>query len=347
MYENKEVINPKQNPINRYLPINDDMCYIFGYYLAEGSSNGHQISFASHKKESNVRKKVIDIFEAIGLKPFETYIDDSNSCRVTVSSKILANFFKQFGKSNNKKLPSFCNYLPDYKRRNIINGYLIGDGCFSQMGIRAVSISPSISFYIYESLVKLGYKPSLKLQKQPVNNLFNSREYVYCVNLNNYDKEDILRNIDTSLLSDKKVEYINNTSDKKSYQKFVREYLIGKIRNVEKMEYNDLVYNIEVEEDNSYIANGIVVHNCVMTVVNLSQVFDDNIFRDMVEEIMKEIGNTEVGRYINQASKNVDYNEGIDYQALINVNKRRRITDRRRKRIEEGDDYSNEVRRGL
>ena len=120
MYENKNVLNPKQNPINRYLEINEDMCYIFGYYLAEGSRNAHQISFSTHRSEVGIRGKVINIFTEMGLNPFETFIEKTNSCRLTISSKILSNFFKQFKKSIDKKLPSFCNYLPDNKRRNII-----------------------------------------------------------------------------------------------------------------------------------------------------------------------------------------------------------------------------------
>lgn len=112
-------------------------------------------------------------------------------------------------------------------------------------------------------------------------------------------------------------------------------------------EITTFIKNVTSAGNVKYEADGSSNDDTVMTLVNMSQVFDDNIYRDMVEEIMKEIGNTEVGKYINQAAKNVDYTEGIDYQALINVNKRRRVIDRRNQKIDEGESYSNELRRGL
>jgi hypothetical protein len=112
-------------------------------------------------------------------------------------------------------------------------------------------------------------------------------------------------------------------------------------------EITTFIKNVSPAGNVKYEADGSANDDTVMTLVNMSQVFNDNIFRDMVEEVMKEISGTEIGRFINQASKNVDYNEGIDYQALINVNKRRRVIDRRNKRIDEGENYSNELKRGL
>jgi len=112
-------------------------------------------------------------------------------------------------------------------------------------------------------------------------------------------------------------------------------------------EITTFIKNVTNSGNVKYEADGNSNDDTVMCLVNLSQVFDDNIFRDMVEEVMKEISNTEVGKFINQAVKNVDYNEGTDYQALINVNKRRRVINRLNKRIDDGENYSNAIRRGF
>lgn len=40
----------------------------------------------------------------------------------------------------------------------------------------------------------------------------------------------------------------------------------SKIKSIKKIPYNGNVYNLEVEDDNSYIANMCSVHNCVMHV---------------------------------------------------------------------------------
>jgi len=58
-----------------------------------------------------------------------------------------------------------------------------------------------------------------------------------------------------------------------------------------KYNYKGLTYNLEVEDDNSYIANGIVVHNCVMTNVLLSTVYDNIGFKNLVDMyIENELG---------------------------------------------------------
>lgn len=41
------------------------------------------------------------------------------------------------------------------------------------------------------------------------------------------------------------------------------EYIIKRIKDIEISEYDGNVYNIEVEKDNSYVANGHIVHNCI------------------------------------------------------------------------------------
>jgi intein/homing endonuclease len=312
-------LNPTQNPINRYLEIDNDMCYIFGYYLAEGSRNEHQINFSSHINERLLRKKVNDIFINLGLFPFKTNGLPRNSGRITISSKILSNFFKVFGKSDDKKLPNFCNFLPDDKLRNIIYGYFMGDGGFSQKGIRSFSISPSISFFIYESLVKLGYKPSLKKQNQTKKTTYpNSKKYGYVVNVNDYDKNDILSYMEESILIDKNIEYPLNVSDKKSYQKSIDNYLIGKIRNIEKIEYNDIVYNLEVDDDNSYVANGVIVHNCAMTLVNMSQGWKSVGFKEMLADYHQENGREVIKNLVNSIL-NKDMRVGTDYTSFFNA----------------------------
>jgi phage terminase large subunit-like protein len=41
-----------------------------------------------------------------------------------------------------------------------------------------------------------------------------------------------------------------------------KDYISFPITKIIEKEYDDYVYNIEVEEDNSYIANGVITHNC-------------------------------------------------------------------------------------
>lgn len=63
----------------------------------------------------------------------------------------------------------------------------------------------------------------------------------------------------------------------------------------------------------------------VMTLVNLSSVFSKYEFREMVEDYASSlVDGNKLAQYKNMLGK-VDYVEGVDYQALLNVNRRRRM----------------------
>ncbi len=58
---------------------------------------------------------------------------------------------------------------------------------------------------------------------------------------------------------------------------------------LDKIEYNDYVYNLEVEDDHSYVANGNIVHNCAMSCVNVNVFFTSTQYLEMVEDIYDTI----------------------------------------------------------
>jgi hypothetical protein len=63
----------------------------------------------------------------------------------------------------------------------------------------------------------------------------------------------------------------------------------------------------------------------VMTLVNLSSAFNKYEYKEMVEDYaVKLVDGNKLSQYKNILGR-VDYAEGIDYQALLNVNKRRRM----------------------
>jgi hypothetical protein len=90
---------------------------------------------------------------------------------------------------------------------------------------------------------------------------------------------------------------------------------------IKKYKYNGEVYNIEVEDDNSYIANGIVVHNCVMTIVNATTVFNRYDYKEMVEDWANNFVDKELIDYINECLNNLEYTEGVDYGQVLKIRK--------------------------
>ena len=65
--------------------------------------------------------------------------------------------------------------------------------------------------------------------------------------------------------------------------------------------------------------------DCVMTLVNTSSIFGKHSWREMVEDYAPNVLDSyQISQY-NDFLKNVDYQEGTDYRALLNVRKQRRM----------------------
>jgi hypothetical protein len=65
--------------------------------------------------------------------------------------------------------------------------------------------------------------------------------------------------------------------------------------------------------------------DCVMTLVNTSSIFGKHSYREMVEDYAPDIIDTYQMTQFNDFLKNVDYQEGTDYRALLNVRRQRKM----------------------
>ena len=65
--------------------------------------------------------------------------------------------------------------------------------------------------------------------------------------------------------------------------------------------------------------------DCVMTLINASSVFKKNTYIQMCEDYANSELPANRLAYFNSILKEVEYSEGTDYTALLNVNKQRRL----------------------
>lgn len=245
----------------RYLPIDGDFLRLIGYFLAEGTTGHHNTSWASHASEEPMRDWLVGWLNKLGFAPHPIQTSP-HGWVVSTSSKILHKFFRTFGKKEAKCMPDWVNLLPPEKQMFIIEGYLLGDGCFTDGKIRSASISPAAAFQIYQMALRNGLAPSLKKHAGQNGHLpqwkltFTAGDVGYIIDF-----------INPALLSGKQV--------KRQKRRVLRKtllytcdadtnYLTGRIRHIRENPGVEIVYNLEVDEDESYTANGVVVHNCVM-----------------------------------------------------------------------------------
>lgn len=273
--------NPKFISIPEHLPVNEKFCFILGYYLAEGSCYKNGISFAFNSlKEQAMAGEVKKYFDNLGFST-SIYNDPStNSSALMIHSVLLKDFFHSFGKSSDKHLsPEFLS-LPAEKLFQILVGYLAGDGCITKTGaIRASSISPNIVFLMRNICLINGISSSLWSSKNCEKSAtFRGKtcsvKKQYVITINSFDAQKIV----SSLIEQKKdVSYLaygeyKNKKSNQSMCKIRTGYQHNEINHIENaiLPIPIPLYNLEVEEDNSYVANGIVVHNCIALAIGNS-----------------------------------------------------------------------------
>lgn len=222
-----------------------DMAYLLGWYIAEGSTEKHKIDFTLNARtEMQVAKNIIGQFETVFEASGAIKID-GGSIHVLIYSTILQKLFSALcgGRAINKKIPNEILYGPLETLWVVITNATLGDGyrrnCSSKTQYSTSSYILSRQFLI--ALQRLGIKPRVQaIDPSRKKHGFRSENLQYSV------------------------EWHDSNSDHRHSNKswWHPSGLAFLVRNVSAYEYNGYVYNLEVEEDNSYLMTNATVHNC-------------------------------------------------------------------------------------
>ncbi|MFO8019408.1 MAG: DNA-directed DNA polymerase II large subunit [Promethearchaeia archaeon] len=116
--------------IKRFIPVNESVMKICGYYIAEGSyrkeKDTYQVDLTISEKD--LRKDMLNsIFNSFG-DGFQPYF---NKNRITISNRVLYYFFKEILKFENKarvkSIPAFFFKLPKHKIKYLLSAYFSVD----------------------------------------------------------------------------------------------------------------------------------------------------------------------------------------------------------------------------
>jgi intein/homing endonuclease len=219
----------------------DELAWLFGLYIADGNAvKNHkiEIKLAIHEKEE--AKRAVEAIKLLGLKPsiklHEAYI------HIRAYSSTLANSFSEwFGKQTNKHIP---DWLFTWNIEEVVSGIYAGDGnCPTGRpdGRRIVNTSRVLIDQIRTILLNDGQKPSIGQHK--------------------YSGKNSHWNVRYSIEWYPSAEKIHTNYWKNN------DYIM-KVRYIEEKDYDGDVYNFEVEGTHSYIAEGVVIHNCCVGMDN-------------------------------------------------------------------------------
>jgi len=218
------------NTYSRFIKIDEKIAYVFGWYIAEGSTGHGFIKFSLNKDEISHAKEIDEVIcSKFGVKG--TISVENNRLSLVFCGRILENVFSELcGKGcRNKRIPKemFNKRLLPF----VIEGLFLGDGHFNKFGWILSTTSRQLVNDVVLSLLKMNKKF----------NFHKPRRDIYIINYKP-DNADI-------------------SHSNKSW--FVGDNLCFMIRSIKKVDYSGDIYNLEVEKDNSYTTSGFCVHNCM------------------------------------------------------------------------------------
>lgn len=147
--------------------------------------------------------------------------------------------FSNFGKgANRKNIPLWVFTMPSEYKEALVQGYLDADGCKRKNNFASTTINRKLSIALKILQGELEQTTSIYFCKRPPTCIIEGRT----VNQHSFYQNIYYKHPRSSML--------------------VKEGYWGLVRSVEPYRENIMVYNLEVEEDNSYTVDGIVVHNC-------------------------------------------------------------------------------------
>ena len=226
----------------RFVNISNDLAKIIGFYIAEGSTGGNDgfIDMTQNHYPEIIDELGICVQNVFGLKPHISYRNYTR--RIIIKGGLITNFINTIcGKGAfHKHIPKEILYGEDLTVLRTLVDYMVkGDGSTDQRSIRYTTVSERLAYDLKIALIRLGYKPTIN--SHIPKGTFKSNGLAYTV----------MWTIDSS-------DYRHGN---KSWRG--RDGMYYLVRNMRDESYDDLVYNLEVEEDNSYTTLGFTVHNCV------------------------------------------------------------------------------------
>jgi intein/homing endonuclease len=247
-------IDGMANGIPRYLPVNNDFLDLIGYYAAEGCADPKNgIRFTVHNDEmafGDIGAEICRILSSLfGLEPKINGRATPNARDIQIFSSALVAFFRQFDKKKDKRFPEWVMTLPAIKQARIIAALLKGDGYIARRkGGIFLTLGLASRHLIDQTLFmaeRCGWEPTH--QPPTVNN--NHIRYRLSITASAAPDLCDLMGIERK---EKKLKRERRSSG----------HILHSIEEWSQFYYEGTVFNFEVEEDNSYVVDGIVVHNC-------------------------------------------------------------------------------------
>lgn len=215
--------------------------YLIGRWLGDGWCSKNHVFLCCGKHEiQEFEKKLNQYSKNFSWNKYE----EKTTYRFSLPDHVLVEWLTfNFGAgAENKKIPGWVFGMDEEKRVRFLQGYIDSDGCKEPNGYKTSSVSRSLTYSISLLARTLDYTSGV---------VKNIRKDTCVI-------EGRIVNQAVSWTAN----ITNKNTDRKFFNIFDDGLGYGKVRSVKTEGWNSYVYNLQIEEDNTYVVNNIVVHNC-------------------------------------------------------------------------------------
>ena len=242
-------------PVERYVefPQEEDFYRLLGYYFSEGHvDNEHYISLSFHVDEVDLIADATALVEKyFGKSPIANRPRQNGQTLVLSSTETARAFAYEFGANvYEKHIPEWVSCAPLELLSELVRGMWQGDGSYDEHKnmFRFNTVSQNLAYAFRDAILRLGIPASVNLQERII-----PRKAMYTV-------------VISSPFNSRFGEIVGVDAPNGNYSgspfHLDENFLYVPIREITKDEQEVNVYNFSVEEDESYVAEGVVSHNC-------------------------------------------------------------------------------------
>ena len=242
-------------PVDRVVdfPYEPDFFRFIGYYLSEGHvDNEHYLTMSFHMDEIDYLSDVKELIERyFGKTPIENAPRQNGQTLVLSSTEIARAFAREFGTTAyEKRIPEWVSSVDLNLLGELVKGMWSGDGSYDPKKnmFRYNTIAPDLAYGFRDACLRLGVAASVNIQYRE-----SPRKDIYAV---------VIASPFNSQFGE--IVGLSAPDGNLSGSPFVLDenFLYVPIKEIIVEEQETEVYNFSVEEDESYVAEGVISHNC-------------------------------------------------------------------------------------
>jgi len=261
---------------NRQVYATPEVCRLLGYYLAEGSIGGHAVQYAFHADEVEYHRDVTalhgHIFSA-DLSVRTRLAPGTKQAVVHACGAVPARFFANTGRgAHAKKFPGWLWDCSDNLLTETLVGVWRGDGWRSGGRLGYDTVSENLAEDIRRALLRLGVVASVRCRHRGATN-YGSARPVWSLTVRGAQAERLASILGWALPAP--TERVRSRGDGKagraawfgrrpSRSPYIQAgYVHYRVEKIDTKSVKALpVFNLEVDADHSYLADGVATHNC-------------------------------------------------------------------------------------